>query len=54
MKKIVFICDGNTCRSPMAEGLFKKMVKNADISSAGFANASGGVLYVGVDDSGKL
>lgn len=41
MKKIVFLCDGNTCRSPMAEGLFKKMVKNADISSAGFANASG-------------
>lgn len=25
MDKIVFICTGNTCRSPMAEGLFKSM-----------------------------
>ena len=25
MDKIVFICTGNTCRSPMAEGLFKSL-----------------------------
>ncbi len=25
MDKIVFICTGNTCRSPIAEGLFKAM-----------------------------
>ncbi len=25
MDKIVFICTGNTCRSPMAEGLFNSM-----------------------------
>ena len=25
MEQIVFICTGNTCRSPMAEGLFRAM-----------------------------
>ena len=41
MMKIVFICSGNTSRSPMAEGIFRKMVKNADVSSAGFSTESG-------------
>ena len=27
MKKILFICHGNICRSPMAEFIFKKMLK---------------------------
>ena len=29
MKKILFICHGNICRSPMAEFVFKDMVKKA-------------------------
>lgn len=41
MMKIVFICSGNTSRSPMAEGIFRKMVGNADVSSAGFSTESG-------------
>ena len=28
MKKIMFICSGNTCRSPLAEGLFKKYLRD--------------------------
>lgn len=29
MKKILFICHGNICRSPMAQFVFQNMVKNA-------------------------
>ena len=30
MKKILFVCHGNICRSPMAEFVMKDMVKKAD------------------------
>ena len=31
-QKIVFVCSGNTCRSPMAEAAFKKELKRRKIS----------------------
>lgn len=39
---ILFVCTGNTCRSPMAAEIFKKIIdeknlKNINISSAGIA-----------------
>lgn len=29
--KLIFVCTGNTCRSPMAATIFKSMEKNSDI-----------------------
>lgn len=38
MKRILFVCFGNTCRSPMAEGLGKFWLKGiAEVESAGIA-----------------
>jgi protein-tyrosine-phosphatase len=44
-KKILFVCTGNTCRSPMAEGLLKKAAKDnelpVEVQSAGLAAFAG-------------
>lgn len=43
--RILFVCSGNTCRSPMAEGLFKKISEerqlDAECKSAGIMTYSG-------------
>ena len=46
MNKIIFVCTGNTCRSPMAEIILKKLLKDANvkgvkISSAGLMATDG-------------
>lgn len=41
--KLLFVCTGNTCRSPMAEGFAKQIFTDAEVSSAG--------LFVNCGDS---
>ncbi len=46
MYSIVYVCTGNTCRSPMAEGILRKLldennVENVDVSSAGIGTLDG-------------
>lgn len=62
MKKIIFVCTGNTCRSPMAMFLFNKIAKDKGISyiadSAGLAafgdpindNARKALAKIGIND----
>ena len=48
-RRIVFVCTGNTCRSPMAEGLFKRRLADRlgcgvdELPDRGFVIASAGI-----------
>jgi protein-tyrosine-phosphatase len=46
LKKLLFVCSGNTCRSPLAEGIAKKLfpedlLKKVRLSSAGTSAVEG-------------
>jgi protein-tyrosine phosphatase len=34
MRRILFVCTGNICRSPTAEGVFRRMVRDAGLEHA--------------------
>ena len=48
VKKILFVCLGNICRSPAAEGIFKQKVKNRDLEQLFVVDSAGtGGWHVG-------
>ncbi len=48
VKKILFVCLGNICRSPAAEGIFKQKIKERDLENFFFVDSAGtGGWHVG-------
>lgn len=43
--RVLFVCLGNICRSPMAEGIFQKMVNDAGLSDRILADSAGTAAY---------
>jgi protein-tyrosine-phosphatase len=46
LKRLIFVCSGNTCRSPLAEGIAKKifpetLLRDIQVSSAGTSAVAG-------------
>ena len=47
-KKVLFVCLGNICRSPAAEGIFRDMVRDAGLSTDILVDSCGtGAWHVG-------
>lgn len=51
MKKIVFVCTGNTCRSPMAEALLKEMLEERGLEDEITVSSAGIYAFEGDEAS---
>ena len=45
MIKVLFVCTGNICRSPAAEGIFKKFVRDANLENDISIDSAGTIGY---------
>lgn len=45
MVKILFVCMGNICRSPMAEGVFRRLLEGADLTEQVYVDSAGTHSY---------
>ncbi|MFL5728324.1 MAG: low molecular weight protein-tyrosine-phosphatase [Cytophagaceae bacterium] len=50
MVKVLFVCLGNICRSTMAEGIFRQMIKEEGLDSSISCDSAGtGAYHIGED-----
>jgi protein-tyrosine phosphatase len=45
MIKVLFVCMGNICRSPTAEGVFRKLVEDAGLTEKFLIDSAGTIAY---------
>ncbi len=54
-RKVLFVCLGNICRSPAAEGIFRTLVKNADLQNDILVDSAGtGSWHEGEPPDGRM
>ncbi len=52
MKSVLFVCMGNICRSPTAEGIFRKLVSDAGRDAEFSIDSAGTIGYHAGEQSG--